>query len=145
MCGAFRVAEGKTIQQALTANPSELVNGFLIEGLISMERGYIFTCMILAAMSACLVDRKFYQAAIWSTLAAVGTFIGLMHTFELRGNLVDSYFPFFHTPEGAYLSAATGIGIGYVGMAIVCVIASFWRESADLHAPPSPKKSKKKT
>src|SRR5207302_10268903 len=68
--GAFRVSGGITIEQALVQTdisrkllPADtLVNGFLLHGLIVIERGYIFTCMILAAIAAFLVDRRFFRA-----------------------------------------------------------------------------------
>lgn len=120
MYGAFFSAGGKTLQELLTIDADANVNGFLISGLISLERGYIFTCMILAAISACLIDRKFYVAGFWSLIAAVFTFAGLMHAFVLTGNNVDYLMPFTEPAENAYLFSAYGIGIGYLGITIVC-------------------------
>lgn len=135
MAGAFFSANGTTMQELLTANASAEVNGFLIEGLISMERGYIFTCMILAALSACLIDRKFYAAAVWALIAAFGTFTGLMHSFQLQGNTIDYFLLFSEPTEGALVFSATGIGIGYLGIAVVCIIARSFRSGPDHLAP----------
>ncbi|MFN0055706.1 MAG: NCS2 family permease [Planctomycetales bacterium] len=98
--GAFRVSGGTTLQEALTTvdparqlfGPDTLVNGFLLHGLIAIERGYIFTCMILAAISAFLIDRKFFSAGIWALVAAAFTSIGLMHAFQVDGNNIDYLF-----------------------------------------------------
>lgn len=90
--GAFQTAGGQTIQAALTREAGALVNGFLLEGLIVIERGYIFTCMILAAIAASLIDRRFYRAGTWSLVAAAFTAIGLMHAFQVTGNYVDYLF-----------------------------------------------------
>lgn len=90
--GAFRVSGGVTIQEALTRSADTLVNGFLLHALIAIERGYIFTCMILAAISAFLIDRKFYRAGTWSLVAAAFTGLGLMHAFQMQGNNVDYLF-----------------------------------------------------
>ncbi len=120
MYGSFFTAGGKSLQELLVENANADVNGFLVGSLISMERGYIFTCMILAAISACLIDRKFFVAGIWSLIAAVFTFCGLMHSFQLSGNNVDYLMPFAESAEGAYLFSAYGIGIGYVGITTVC-------------------------
>ncbi|MFN9197041.1 MAG: NCS2 family permease, partial [Planctomycetaceae bacterium] len=90
--GAFRTSGGQTLSQVLLANPSTDANGFLVHGLISMERGSIFTCMILAAISAFLIDRKFYSAAIWSGLAVLFTTLGLMHAFQVEGNSINYLF-----------------------------------------------------
>lgn len=98
--GAFRVSGGATMQQALSQSdaagegiPSDmLVNGFLLHGLITIERGYIFTCMILAAIAAFLVDRRFFRAGAWSLVGAAFTTLGLMHAFQVRSNNIDYLF-----------------------------------------------------
>lgn len=90
--GAFPRGEGETIQAVLTRDPGAVVNGFLLEGLIIIERGYIFTCMILAAVAANLIDRRFYRAGAWSLVAAFLTALGLMHAFQVTGNYVDYLF-----------------------------------------------------
>jgi AGZA family xanthine/uracil permease-like MFS transporter len=93
--GAFRVSGGLTIQQALVetkAAADTMVNGFFLHGLIAVERGYIFTCMILAAIAAFLVDRRFYRAGSWALVAAAFTGVGLMHAFQVQGNNVDYQF-----------------------------------------------------
>jgi AGZA family xanthine/uracil permease-like MFS transporter len=97
--GAFLVAGNVTIQQALTTvSPPFLrgmgteVNGFLLHGLIVVERGYIFTCMFLAAIAACLIERKFFSAAVWSLVSAAFTGIGLMHAYQVSGNNIDFLF-----------------------------------------------------
>jgi AGZA family xanthine/uracil permease-like MFS transporter len=93
--GAFRVSGGMTIQQALTqagVSADTLVNGFLLHGLIAIERGYIFTCMILAAIAAFLIDRRFFRAGMWSLVGAAFTGLGLMHAFQVSGNNIDYLF-----------------------------------------------------
>jgi AGZA family xanthine/uracil permease-like MFS transporter len=66
--GAVRVAGGATLQDALArVDPPTFnalateVTGFLIHALIVFERGYNFTCMILAAIAALLIDRRFSE------------------------------------------------------------------------------------
>lgn len=121
MIGALFVAGGRSAQEMLTANPAQDVNGFLIHGLLIMERGYIFTCMILAAISALLIDRKFFSAAVWSGVGAFCAGIGLTHAYQLKGNILDYQFVFAPTAEGFLAFHATGIAIGYVFFAIVFV------------------------
>src|SRR5690606_171032 len=93
--GAFNAAGGRTMQELLASDPATNVSGFLLHGLIVMERGYIFTCMILAAVTAFLIERRFYAAALWSLIGAGFTWIGLMHAYQLLGigdqpgNIVD--------------------------------------------------------
>src|SRR5262249_34294708 len=59
MRGAFGAAGGTTVQAYLQSRAGADVNGFLVHGLLVLEQGYIFTCMIVAAISAFLIDRKF--------------------------------------------------------------------------------------
>ncbi len=127
MNGAFFVAGGKTMQTLLTGlsptgEPTSgitnvEVNGFLMHGLISLERGYIFTCMILAAISAFLIDRKFATAGVWSLVGAACAAIGLTHAYQLSGNGVDFLFV-FSTPsaETALVYRAWNVAIGYLLM-----------------------------
>lgn len=121
MLGAFMASGGKTAQDLLTANPAQDVNGFLVHGLLIMERGYIFTCMILAAISALLIDRKFFAAATWSAVAAFCAGVGLTHAYQLQGNNVDYQFIFGPSGKGFLVFHATGIAVGYLLFVIVFV------------------------
>jgi len=114
---------GTTMQDLLASKCPQLganqsmVNGFLIHGMLVLERGYIFTCMIIAAISAFLIDRRFFHAAGWSVAAALLTFLGLMHAYQIKGNEVD-YFLLFTKPEdGAHAYWAYPVAIGYLLMA----------------------------
>lgn len=49
-----------------------------IAGLISLERGFIFTSMILAAMTVSLVEKHYRAAAGWALSAAIISATGLM-------------------------------------------------------------------
>jgi AGZA family xanthine/uracil permease-like MFS transporter len=79
------------------------VSGYLVHGLLVLERGFIFTSIFLAAIAANLIDRRFLGAAFWSLLAAGLTWVGLMHAYavlivkgpdgkEQYGNAVDHVF-----------------------------------------------------
>lgn len=105
--GAFRVSGGMTMAQALTSLKPALVNGFLLHGLIVIERGYIFTCMILAAISAFLVDRKYTSAGLWALVAAAFTGGGLMHAYQVDGNNVDYLFNIDVLLRGAGITSNT--------------------------------------
>jgi AGZA family xanthine/uracil permease-like MFS transporter len=89
MAGAFIAAGGVTLEDVLRENTNAEVNGFLVHGLLLMERGYIFTCMIIAAIAALLIDRRLRAAAVWSLVGAALTLLGLMHAYQLSGNAID--------------------------------------------------------
>jgi AGZA family xanthine/uracil permease-like MFS transporter len=115
-----------TMQSALTRNPNFDVNGFLLHGLLVMERGYIFTCMILAAIAAFLIDRKFYSAALWSLIAAAFAALGLTHAYQLKGNVVDFLFVFADPAQGALAAHTFGIAVGYLLFAAVFAGFGWW-------------------
>lgn len=115
--GAFFFAGGKSIQDLLAGELALELNGYLLHGLIIVERGYIFTCMILAAISAFLIDRKFFTATIWSLIAAVFAAAGLTHAYQLNGNVVDFLFLGTAAQAGAMTYRAWPVAIGYLLMA----------------------------
>jgi AGZA family xanthine/uracil permease-like MFS transporter len=129
--GTFIAAGGKTAQELLVSDHAVQVNGFLIHGMIVMERGYIFTCMILAAIAAFLIDRKFYTATVWSVVAAAFAFVGLTHAYQIfgiagkPGNIIDFLFAFQQPIDGALAFRASGIAIGYLMFAAV-IAACGW-------------------
>ena len=115
MAGAFIVANGTTMQQLLTDDGlGASVNGFLVHGMNLLERGYIFTGMILAAISAQLIDRRFFSAAVWSLVAAALAAIGLIHAYQLNGNTVDYLLVFTQPKPDAMAFHALDIALGYV-------------------------------
>lgn len=126
MLGAFAGADGVTVQATLEAKAEAEVSGFLIHGLIVLERGYIFTCMVLAAVAACLIDRRFFSAAVWSLLGTLVTLTGLAHAYQLSGNNVDFLLVSATARSGALAYRAYDIAIGYVLMAVVFVIVGFY-------------------
>lgn len=89
-----------------------------IAGMISLERGFIFTSMILAAMTVCLIERKYRAAAAWAGVAAAVSATGLMHGYELAGGaVVNAYGPSHTWP----------FVLGYMGIAVVFVVLG-WRQ-----------------
>jgi AGZA family xanthine/uracil permease-like MFS transporter len=53
-------------------------------GIFSMEAGFILISMILAAISVYLIERRFYVAAVWSAVAAVLSFFGIIHAYVIK-------------------------------------------------------------
>jgi AGZA family xanthine/uracil permease-like MFS transporter len=72
-----------------------------MHGMISLQQGFIFTSMILAAMAVALIERQFKKAAGWSLAAAVFSAIGLIHAYELTPAGVAARFGFIEAPEFA--------------------------------------------
>ena len=115
--GAFFKSGGRTLQSLLAEDPRANVNDFVLHGMISLQQGYIFTCMILAAISAFLIDRRFYTAAVWSMIGAFSAAVGLTHAYQLNGNVVDFLFAFTSpTVEAARTYRSWNVAIGYLLM-----------------------------
>jgi len=148
MMGAFGIAGGKNLKEIVTPKavvvevdmvipptikPTDEVNGFLVHGLLLMERGYIFTCMILAAASACLIDRKFKAASLWILAAAFFSWLGLMHAYQVYevpfGATLDYLFRGVKPVEGAFLYRADDIAIGYLLCAIFFMATGWWAKN----------------
>ncbi len=123
--GAFAAAGETTIQSLLEGDARAEVSGFVLHGLIVLDRGYIFTCMVLAAMCACLIDRRFFSAAVWSLVGMLMTLLGLSHAYQLSGNDVDFLLLLGSTREGAIVYRAYDIAVGYMLMA--CTFAALGR------------------
>ena len=73
--------------------------GLAIHGMISLERGFIFTSMILAAIGVALIERKFANAAVWATTAAALAAFGIIHAYELTAGGIVSRFGWMAAPE----------------------------------------------
>ena len=72
-----------------------------MHGMISLQQGFIFTSMILAAIGVALIERQFKKAAAWSLAAAVFSAIGLIHAYELTPAGVAARFGLLVAPEFA--------------------------------------------
>ncbi len=122
MFGTIQSAGGRTLQDLMEGRHAVEVAGFLVHGLIVLERGYIFTCMILAAVSACLIDRRLYAAAVWSLLGALVTYLGLAHAYQVSGNSVDFLLIGGTVRQGALAYHARELVLGYALMAMVFIL-----------------------
>ena len=70
-----------------------------IHGMISLERGFIFTSMILAAIGVALIERKFARAGAWSVAAALLSAFGIIHAYQLTPAGITSRFGFMAAPD----------------------------------------------
>lgn len=122
--------EGTPTITTSPVKPAAEVNGFLVHGLLLMERGYIFTCMILAAAAACLIDRKFKAAALWMFAAAFFSWLGLMHAYQVYevpfGATLDYLFRLVKPIEGAALYRADDIAVGYLLCGLFFLLIGRW-------------------
>jgi AGZA family xanthine/uracil permease-like MFS transporter len=92
-----------------------------IAGMISLERGFIFTSMILAAMTVCLIEKKYRAATAWAAVAAAVSATGLMHGYEIaNGAIINAYGPSHTWP----------FVLGYCGIAVVFIVLGLREDKA---------------
>jgi AGZA family xanthine/uracil permease-like MFS transporter len=63
-----------------------------IHGVIALSQGFMLTCMVLSAMMVFVVERQFLKAAIWTAVAALLSFFGIIHAYVLTPAGVQNHF-----------------------------------------------------
>lgn len=125
--GTSETVAAPTITIHEIPHPTTEVNGFLVHGLLLMERGYIFTCMILSAVCAFLIDRRFIAAGIWMLVAALLTWLGAMHAYQVHhGMAFDFLFRFSLPVDTAFYYRANDIALGYLLCGLMFLSISKW-------------------
>lgn len=91
-----------------------------INGLISLDRGFIFTSMILAAMTVQLIEKHYRAASAWALSAAVLSATGIIHGFKIEnGAVVNAYGPFYTWP----------FILGYLLIAAIFILLWLWQNN----------------
>ncbi len=62
--------------------PAFLASDTWIHGVFALEQGFIFSAMILAAVTVALIERKLFVAAGWCGAAALLSAAGLLHSYR---------------------------------------------------------------
>lgn len=87
--------------------------GNFISGGFALDQGFIFTAMILSAVTVHLIEQRFLLAALWSLVAATLSAVGLMHSYAFTP--ADSV--------GAFGVPAWKFAAGYMAMAAIFAAA----------------------
>ncbi|HEY6880232.1 MAG TPA: hypothetical protein VI299_19545 [Polyangiales bacterium] len=53
-----------------------------IDGAFALEQGFVFSSVLLAAMTVAVIERAFPRAALWAAVCAVLSGLGLMHAYD---------------------------------------------------------------
>jgi AGZA family xanthine/uracil permease-like MFS transporter len=93
-----------------------------IDGAFSLEQGFLFTAMILAAATVAVIERKWVKAAGWCGVGALLSAVGLMHSYQW-------------TPGDTVLELAPAwpFAAGYAVMALVFFTAQWTTEPGEGH------------
>jgi AGZA family xanthine/uracil permease-like MFS transporter len=94
---------------SLPAAASRFGNDLYIYGLIALSQGFVFTSMILAAMLAFIIDRRFDKAAVWTLGAAGLSYLGVIHAYALTPEGLQNHFGLNAAPEFAALYGASAL------------------------------------
>ena len=87
-----------------------------LHGLIALSQGFILTAMILAAVLAHVLDRRFLEAGLWSVAGMLLSAVGLIHAYDLTARGVENRFGWCAAPQfviGYGLTAALLIALHY--------------------------------
>ncbi|HUO10151.1 MAG TPA: NCS2 family permease [Phycisphaerae bacterium] len=93
-----------------------------IHGILTLSQGYILTSILLAASVVHIIERHFQRAAGWLLLAALFSFVGLIHSYTLTPNGPAPNF----TPPAAWQFALT-----YAIVAVIMLLLHFTRDKLD--------------
>jgi AGZA family xanthine/uracil permease-like MFS transporter len=66
-----------------TLNVTSRITDFSYRGLANFAGGSLLQCIFITAIMMYMIDRKFIRATIWSLLAGVLSFFGLIHASTL--------------------------------------------------------------
>ena len=93
-----------------------------IHGAFSLEQGFLFTSMILAAVVVAIIERRWVVGAVWCAAAAVLSATGLMHSYQ------------WTTSDTALkLAPAWPFVIGYAAMSVIVLTAKWTTSEGDDH------------
>jgi AGZA family xanthine/uracil permease-like MFS transporter len=90
--------------------------GVVYDGLTVLGRGAILAGLVLGAIVAFIIDKRFVHAAVTSGIGAVLTFTGLIHAERVQWN------------------AEGGVTLGYLFLAVVCAVFALGRYPARVPA-----------
>ncbi|MCY3019072.1 MAG: NCS2 family permease [Planctomycetota bacterium] len=92
------------------------------QGIFSLEQGFIFTAMVLAASTVYVIERRFHIAALWCAIGAALSACGLMHSYAWT-----------QADTAISLSPAWPFVIGYAVMALVFLVARWVTVAGEGH------------
>ncbi len=105
----LRAAGMGTLERPFTPEliPAFKASDTWIHGAFALEQGFIFTAMVLASITVCLLERQFHRAAGWALLGAALSAVGLMHGYAWTpGDTVVALTPGWSWAAGYGLMAA---------------------------------------
>lgn len=127
--GAAGIATGNAgLASQVLGNPAAFaIAGLHLPGLVALSQGFMLTCLVWSAASACLIDRRFTAATNFMLIGAGLAFFGFIHagTLSAAGGLYD-------------IGWATGWrwSVGYLLSAAFFTLTGIWVSRSGQTTPP---------
>jgi len=65
---------------------------YQLGGILSLSQGFLLVSMLWSAITVHIIERNFLKAFYWSVAAAILSFMGIIHSWSLRGNdIINNY------------------------------------------------------
>lgn len=89
-------------------------NGVVYHGMALLGGGAVLAGLILGAIAVFIIDRRFDRAAVYAVAGAILSFFGFIHGTSLA------------------VGASTGVAIGYLFVAAICVALALRKKTAEI-------------
>jgi len=83
---------------------------YFLGGAISLSQGFLLVCMLWAALTIFMIDKKFLHSAICLYILALLSWIGIIHAFKITENGIENKFV---GEGGEWIGAAPAFVIPY--------------------------------
>jgi AGZA family xanthine/uracil permease-like MFS transporter len=88
---------------------------FYADGMFALEAGYVYSSLILAAATVCIIERKFNAAGFWFLGAAAFSLVGMTHSYAVTSaDVIASIQPAMQWVWGYLVMAGIFFAIPYV-------------------------------
>jgi AGZA family xanthine/uracil permease-like MFS transporter len=57
--------------------------GLFLQGMLSLNQGFLFSAMIFASMAVYLIEKDFLRASLWALAGSACAFAGFIHAFQI--------------------------------------------------------------
>lgn len=129
-----------TLADLMLDSPDQIKELPGLLALTGANSGWIVVTLILAAIGALLIDRRYREAAIWSGAAAILTLLGVLHAYRLEGNVLREYFIWQSLAAlpsaGVYADRGLPIAVGYALAALLFAGVALRERSRATAGPP---------
>jgi AGZA family xanthine/uracil permease-like MFS transporter len=93
--------------------------------MLSVDQGFLFTAMIFASIAVFMIERNFRKASLWSMIAALFSFFGLIHGYTITEAGVIPHIGW---------GAAKAYALNYFCFSVLFLGIHYWSRSQSVEA-----------